>query len=110
MAGESVRLLDPQVLSAGDTMNPERVYDGGGYKNLEIHTRILKAGSGGNIKLQHAAVNEPGAFIDLATATWAANGNGSYVSISNFLRYVRWICDGAVAGGPIAVIDLVAKE
>lgn len=110
MASETVRLLDPQVLSANDVMPVERVFDGGSYRVLEIHTRILKQGSAGNLKLQHAAVNEPGAFIDLAGASWVTTGQGSYVTVTSFLRFVRWVCDGAVAGGPIAIIDLVAKE
>ena len=110
MASETWRLLDPRVLGADDVQTLDLAFDGGAFSKLEIHVRILKSGSAGNIKLQHAAVNEEDAYIDLGTATWAVTGTGSHISVSSFLRYIRWVCDGSVAGTPVIMIDIVAKE
>ena len=110
MASETWRLLGPRVLSADDVQTLDLAFDAGAYSTLEIHVRILKSGSAGNLKLQHAAVNEEDAYIDLGTASWAVTGSGGHISISNFLRYVRWVCDGSVAGNPVIMIDIVAKE
>lgn len=78
---------------------------------LAIQFRVLVAGGAGNLKLQHAAVNEPDAFTDVSGASWslAATGN-TYTSVSHFLRYLRWITDGSVSGSPAAILDLIAKE
>ena len=110
MASETWRLLDPRVHGADDVQTLDLAFGGGAYSKLEIHVRILKSGSAGNIKLQHAAVNEEDAYIDLGTATWAVTGTGSHISVSSFLRYIRWVCDGSVAGTPVIMIDIVAKE
>lgn len=110
MASQYVRLLDPRVIQANDVQDLKDAFDGGAYTKLELHCRILKSGSAGNVKLQHAAVNDEDGYIDLGNASWAANGSGGPVSISNFLRYVRWVGDSAVAGNPVVTIDLIAKE
>jgi len=56
-------------------------------------------------------VNEPDAFTALTGATWALNAtSNTLVSVTHFLRYLRWVTDSGVAGSPIALIDLIAKE
>lgn len=110
MASQYHRLLDPRVLYSNDVQDLREAFDAGAFKTLEIDIRILKSGSGGNLKLQHAAVNEPGAYRDLNGTSVAVTGTGNYVSVANFLRYIRWICDGAVAGDPVGLIDIVAKD
>lgn len=109
MVATYIRLLDPRVLGAGDTQDSKDAFDGGGYSKLELQCRILKSGSAGSIKLQHAAVNEEDAYIDLGSASWVATGSGGHISISNFLRFIRWAADGSVAGNPVVMIDLIAK-
>ena len=59
---------------------------------------------------EHAAVLEDNAFRALTSATWAVTGSGGFVSISDFLRYLRWSADGSVAGVCVAMIDIIAKE
>jgi len=110
MASRYVRLLDPTVLVASSSQAKEDVVDLGAYTTLVAHVRVLKAGGAGNVFLQHAAVNEVDAWVTLAGTTVALNGTGGVVSATNFLRYVRWATDALVAGAPVALIDIVAKE
>lgn len=110
MASQYHRLLDPRAIVANDVQNIDQAFDAGAYDKLELQCRILKTGGAGNIKLQHAAVNEEDAYIDLGSASWLVTGSGGHISISNFLRYVRWAGDNSVGGGPVAMIDIIAKE
>lgn len=112
MASQSVRILDAQTLSASKSSPREQVLDLGAYKQLNVHGRILKAGSAGTLVLQHAAVNEDDAFVDLPDMSWdvSSTSNSSFEEASSFLRFVRWKTDGSVASSPVALIDIVAKE
>lgn len=111
MAGQSLRLLDAQALSASKETPLEQVADLGAYRQLVIHCRILKAGSAGSITIQDAATKESAAFRSTA-ATWnlSSTSNSGVTELTVFLRYVRWITDGSVADSPVAIIDIVAKE
>lgn len=115
MASQSVRILDPQPLGASAEQPRDQVVDLGAYKQLVASCRVLKVGSGaggGRVKLQTAAVNEPGAFHDVAGLSWVVDGSatGGMASSGEFLRYVRWVTDAGVAGSPVVCIDVVAKE
>ena len=110
MASQYFRLMDPTSLVASTDQDLRNAIDVGAFNKLEIDCRILKSGSAGNLILEHAAVLEENAFRALATATWAVNASGGFVSISDFLRYVRWSADGSVAGACVAMIDIIAKE
>lgn len=111
MASTTRRLMPQQSLTANQVQPRDEVMDAGAYKTLECQGRCIVAGSNGQAKIQHAAVNEPDAFKDLAGAAWNLNAtNNTVVSISNFLRYLRWVTDANVAGNPVALIDVVAKD
>lgn len=112
MAAQSVRLLDAQTLSASKASPTEQIVDLGAYTQLNVQCRILKAGSAGTLVLQHAAVNEDEAFVDIPDMTWtlSSTSNSSVEVATAFLRYVRWKTDGSVASSPVALIDIVAKE
>lgn len=111
MASMYQRILDPRALTPNDTTQREEVLDAGAYNTLQAQMRVLSAGSAGNLKLQHAAVNEPDAFIDIGGASVSlASTSNSLVTVTNFLRFIRWFSDSATAGSPIALIDVVAKE
>lgn len=110
MASQYHRLLDTRAIGADEVQNLNEVFDAGAFSKLELQCRILKTGGAGNIKLQHAAVNEEDAYIDLGSASWLATGTGGHISIANFLRYVRWVGDSSIAGAPVVMIDIVAKE
>lgn len=111
MASVYHRLMPFQTLAATQTMPRDEVFDAGAYTKLQIQTRVLVAGSAGNVKLQHAAVNEPDAFKDISGASWALNAtSNNFTTINDFLRYVRWITDNGVTGSPSVIIDFIAKE
>lgn len=104
------RLLEPTGLGPNEKQRLEEAFDAGAHGTLELQGRILKTGSGGNLKLQHAAVNKEDAYLDLANTSWDLTTAGGYISISSFLRYIRWVADGGVAGAPVAMIDIIAKD
>jgi hypothetical protein len=111
MASQYKRLLAPTTLSASMQPPLEMIFDAGAFQTLEVEVRVLKAGSAGKIKLQHAATgDEPDSWIDLASATVDLDAAGaSYLHVASFLRYIRWVGDGSVAGSPVVQVDLVAK-
>lgn len=112
MAGQSVRILDAQTLTASKSSPREQILDLGAYQQLNVHRRILKAGTAGTIVLQDAAVNEDDAFRDIPTMSWTldSTSNSGVEESSSFLRFVRWKTDASVASSPVAIIDIVAKE
>jgi hypothetical protein len=106
----SVRLLETRAFSSDAVQDPSEVGDFGASKELDIIIRVLKAGTAGTIELQHAVVNETSGFVQLATTVVNLNAAGStYVQVTAFTRYVRWLVQG-VAGGPVVRVDLVAKN
>ncbi len=111
MSSSQWRQLPITTLTASQKQVSSEVVDAGAYTTLEIQARVLKAGGAGNMSLEHAAVNEPDAFTALTGASWAVNAAlNTHTTISHFLRYVRWSTDAAVAGGPVALIDIIGKE
>ena len=109
MASLFGELLPPSQLSASQKMDTKDVLDLGAYSVLQIQPRVLTAGGAGNLKIQHSSRNIDGTFVDLASVALNATSN-TLVTVTNFLRYVRWVTDGAVAGTPVAACDIVAKE
>lgn len=111
MASTAHRILAYQTLQASQVQARDEVLDAGAYRVLQIQARVLVAGTGGNVTLQHAAVNEPDAFQDLSGASWALNATSkNFATVTDFLRYLRWVTDAGVTGIPSAVIDIIAKE
>ena len=55
-------------------------------------------------------MTEEDAWLNLGANVATGGTTNNFQSHSNFLRYIRWVPDGAVAGDPVAIIDLVAKE
>jgi hypothetical protein len=111
MASEYVRILDTRTLAANDAMPEKEALDLGAYRVLVVQIRVMKAGTGGAVKLQSSLTNEVGSFVDIPTLTWNVNAASNTVTASGeYGRYVRWAADGAVAGGPVVLIDVLAKE
>lgn len=106
------RLLQYQTLTSSLSPTLAESFDAGAYTRLEVQARILVGGGGaGTVKLQHAAVNEPDAFIDIASASWTLNtATNNYLSVTGFLRYIRWLASSGIAGSPAVVIDIIAKD
>lgn len=111
MASQYLRILPITGLTASQKQANADIIDVGAYTTLEFQARVLKAGGAGNVFVEHAAVNEPDAFTALSGATWSLSAtSNTLVSVTHFLRYLRWVTDSGVAGSPIALIDLIAKE
>jgi len=111
MASEYLRILDARSMAANDAMPEKEALDLGAYRVLAVQTRVLKAGTAGTVKLQSSMTNEVGSFVDIPNLTWNLNAtSNTIVSSGEFGRYVRWAADGNVAGSPLVVIDLIAKE
>ena len=109
MAGRYLRFLDAYSPKPNEIQESDKVLDLGGFSSLGLDCRVLKQGAG-NIYLEHAAVNEEGAWRSLGTATWDLSQSGSFVYITQFLRFLRWRTDTNVASAPVVLLDLVAKE
>jgi len=105
------RLQEPNALGPNQRSERDQVYDAGAFPKLQAQLRVVSAGTAGNIVLQHAAVMEPDAFTDIAGTSTALNAvSNNFYTVSNFLRYIRWVTDGAVAGNPKVIIDIMAKD
>ena len=109
-ANQYYRLLEPTNVIASWSQSRDEVFDAGAYNQVQAHCRVLKAGTAGTIRLQTAAVNEVDAWVDVTGLVWTLSGTGSLLTSVNFLRFLRVATDGAVAGGPVALIDLVLKQ
>ncbi len=109
MAGQYTRLADAIQLAANQVQPRDQVLDAGAFNKLQVQARVLKTGTGGTIKLQHSAVMEEGAWIDLGGSIALNALSNALITHLNFLRYVRWVTDGAVAGDPVVTIDIMAK-
>lgn len=103
-----VRLFEKRNLYASETSDP---VDFGAYKTICAQIRVIKQGSAGTVELQHAATSEAAAFKTLGSSVALTSvGTNDIQYHTNFLRYVRWAASSSVAGEPIIVIDVIAKE
>ncbi|MFT5582473.1 MAG: hypothetical protein ACI9VR_000049 [Cognaticolwellia sp.] len=113
MAGQYVRLMDAGTITQGP--QSQDAVDLGAYRQVVFHLRLLKAGSGtagAQLVVQHAAIDEEGAYIDIPGISWVvdSNGTGGVLDTTTFMRFVRVAGVGTFAGDPVALLDLVAKE
>lgn len=123
MAAMVYRLMDTATLSGGKSQDPDKVFDGGTFKQLMVvFYALATASSTGSftLRLEHAAVNEDEQYLpvkdingnDVEIDLKTASGNISF-QVDGFLRYVRWTAnDGGTAPSAAAIvgIDVVAKE
>ncbi len=111
MASATVRLMEPMTINGDGDQPSWEAFDGGNYTQLNLLLRVLKAGTAGTLRIQHAAVNRDDAFVDLVgTAVSLAGTGDTFVQVTAFLRYVRWRVDSGTAGSPMALVELVAKS
>ena len=109
MAGIYRRLLDARAMSGSEVCERQDVLDLGAYRTLQLHVRVLKAGTGGSLKIQHTAQLQPEAWLDLGLPIALIATSDALTTETDFLRFVRWITSNA-AGSPVAVVDVVAKD
>lgn len=111
MSSFSTTITPPTTLAASDIMDPDKVLDLGAYKQVNVIANVLSPGTGGNWLLEQAAENGPGCWIAVSGASVDLTSGGChFISITAFCRYLRWKCDAAVAGNPVLVAWLVAKD
>ena len=110
MASQYYRMLDAVELGTDDKTDRADIFDAGAFNTLQIQARVLKAGASGTIEVQHAAVKEVGAWRALCAQNSLTTTTNTLITHDNFLRYVRWIVKGTVTDGPVAVLDVIAKE
>ncbi len=104
MASQYVRLMDTRVVTPSAVGT--NVADLGAFETIVLDPRILVTG-GGQLYIETSAVNEEGGWRIVHTIELNATSN--LVTISNFLRYVRWRAHSNVTGTPTVLLDLVAK-
>lgn len=110
MPSQYKRLLAPTTLTASMEQPHDMIFDAGGFETLNVEFRVLKAGSEGDVQLQHAATSEePNSWINLGSPVDVAAAGNTYAHISSFLRFLRWVATSDVAGSPVVQIDIVAK-
>ena len=100
-------LLDRQ--NVGVSQNGD-IVDLGAHNVLQIMFMRHTVGTAGVLKLQHSASTDAATFQDMDSFQLNASGS-SFVTRTSFLRYVRWVTDAAVAGGPpIVSLWIVGKS
>lgn len=107
MANQHYSLVDKREVFADEAGEG---LDLGAYKSIVAQIQIHSTGTNGDVCLQHAAVNENGAFTTLGTNVQVDGLQNDVQSHANFLRYVRFSADSNIAGHPIVSIDIVVKE
>lgn len=121
MASFYKRIIDCRTLTQGDFMIHLDALDLGAYRELEIVITLIKAATGTGthvLRFQHAAINEPDAYISLNTDTYLDLINGSagvpqHFHNAYFLRWLRWkivTSSGSLSSGAIFCVDIIAKE
>lgn len=109
----SRRLLEQKSLEDGDLMDLVDALDLGIYTSLEFVIRVLQAGEGEApvLVLQHAAVNETGAYLNFETPVSIdlTTTGSTWVHVAAFTRFVGWSLSGTLSSEAIVTIDVVAK-
>lgn len=108
MSSQYVRLLDARALGPNQASPVDRVVDLGAYGRLEIDPRVMTVGSAGSLLIETSATGEDGSWRTIATIALTESAN--MVQVTSFLRYVRWTTSGSVAGAPVVIVDIVAKQ
>jgi len=115
MASKSFELLPLTALVSNRASRADKILDLGGYNTIQLHAVVPVAGSQGDkICIQTSAVNEDDMFFNISSDDGGeipvdAPVDGTLVTITNFLRYIRWKT-GTIAGTPKAAIWGIAKE
>ena len=105
------RLPPPTVMTANYQLPDLNVVDLGAYRVLEVYIKILKPGpSNATVFLSHNASLDPDNWKALSGASLAQNGTDLFVTVPDFLRYVRVEGNLNGDGSCIALVDVVAKE
>lgn len=107
------RLLDGATLAPGDAPDLAGALDLGEYREVHLVLTVDSAGEGDapTLVVQHAAVNEEGAYVDFETrAETALNATGTaWFHAGTFTRWVMWFVSGTLSAEARVTVDLIAK-
>ncbi len=101
------------VMKEGTWISDEKdeVFDLGAYKSLYVHVRIkVPSNASQYVVLQHAAINEDGAFENLGSNLSLATAGNETEDVAEFMRYVRFVASSSISTQPTVSIYIVAKE
>ena len=101
------------LMKDGTVINDEtgEVLDLQDYKTLQVHVHVkVAANASQTLQLQHSAVNEDEAFVNLGTTYDIASTGNKIKSYDEFLRYVRFKASGSISTQPTLTLAVVAKD
>lgn len=101
------------MLKEGTVISDEKgeVVDLGAFSKIHFQVRVkVAANASQTLQIQHAAVNEDAAFLDIGTALDIATAGTDEVQMDNFLRYVRYLASGSISTQPTLSLYVIAKE
>jgi len=103
----ALSIIDRKVINNNDTGVG---IDLGAFNTAEVQVRVHVSGAG-TLQLQHAAVDEDLAYLEIGSTVSLASvdATGAVRSLSDFLRYVRYTAT-SVEGSPVVSIDVIAKQ
>lgn len=111
------RMQDLRSVDESTAQRVEDAIDMSQYPQVSVQVRVPVAfgGTTANLYLQHAAVAEEDAFVDVTLdsgiSLMAAGTFVRYNTLPNLLRFVRWRVEITGTGTPAQfLIDLVARE
>ena len=107
------RLLDGATLAAGDASDLSSALDLGEYREVHLVLTVDSAGDGDApvLVVQHAAVNQAGAYMDFETrAELSLSATGTaWFHAATFTRWVMWFVSGTLSADATVTVDLIAK-
>jgi len=107
------RLQELTSVSSTGAQRIEEAIDIGAFKTLVVQCRKPVAASSGTLKLQHAAVRDEAAFVDVdltPAVEFDLGTTGNEVEVfTDLLRYVRWNVT-AISGTAQFQLDVIARE
>jgi len=81
------------------------------YKTLQVQVHVkVAANASQTLQLQHSAVNENDAFMDLGTTFELSSTGNKIKSYDEFLRYVRFKASDSITTQPTLTIVAMAKK
>jgi len=81
------------------------------HKTLQVQVHVKVAANASRVlQLQHSAVNEDDAFVNLGTTYDIASTGNKIKSYDEFLRYVRFKASGSISTQPTLTLAVVAKD
>ncbi len=81
------------------------------YCRLQVQVRVkVAANASQTLQLQHAAIDEDAAFVNLGSAYDIAAVGTYYISYDSFMRYLRVVASGGISTQPPLSVYVIGKE